>query len=235
MRMTLVRTVTISGFAGDANPNVTPPAAGTTFKMQNVPGDQMKDERVEGHRLAIRFVDNANAEVVGPTVDFRTWVKDEDATVALARSAWIGLKQETGRALFPVVRRHPQGRALRSARRARQYRVGHEAASVRRGSHLGAGLSDGRADVNPGWQLGGVSANDELDCWVQIYAEPGMRRVCRIWTTIFENATNRTLRDQLFVGWYNNTVNTFDSLLINSDTAANGIGIGSIVRAWAIG
>src|SRR4051812_48839034 len=94
MRMTLVRTVTISGFAGDANPNVTPPAAGTTFKMQNVPGDQMKDERVEGHRIAIRFVDNANAEVVGPTVDFRTWAKDEDATVALARSAWIGLKQE---------------------------------------------------------------------------------------------------------------------------------------------
>src|SRR3954465_12267773 len=78
MRMTLVRTVTISGFAGDANPNVTPPAAGTTFKMQNVPGDQMKDERVEGHRIAIRFVDNANAEVVGPTVDFRTWAKDED-------------------------------------------------------------------------------------------------------------------------------------------------------------
>lgn len=93
--MTLVRTVTISGFAGDANPNVTPPVAGTTFVMQNVPGDQMKDERVEGHRMCIRFVDNANAEVVGPTVDFRTWAKDDVATAALGRQAFIGLKLES--------------------------------------------------------------------------------------------------------------------------------------------
>jgi hypothetical protein len=95
MRMTLVRTITIAGFTGDANPNVTPPAAGTTFVMANKPGDQMNDERVEGHRMCVRFVDNANAEVVGPTVDFTTWAKDDEATAALGRPAWIGLKKET--------------------------------------------------------------------------------------------------------------------------------------------
>lgn len=92
------------------------------------------------------------------------------------------------------------------------------------------------ADVNPGWQLaGGLSANDEFDCWVQLYAEQGLRRAARFYTTIFDNAAGRTLRNQTYDGWFNDTTTSIDNVVINSDSAASGIGVGTIVRAWAIG
>jgi len=95
MRMTKVREIAVSGFSADPNPNTTAPAAGTTFVVDNSPGDQEMDERVEGHRLCIRFVDNSNVEVPGATADFQTWAKDDGATAALGRSAWVSLRKES--------------------------------------------------------------------------------------------------------------------------------------------
>lgn len=96
MRMTLFRTITISGFAADANPNVTAPPAGTTFDAQAAAeGDQTVDERKEGLRICFRAVDNSNVEQPLVTVDFRLWQKDDGATESLGRDAYIGLAAET--------------------------------------------------------------------------------------------------------------------------------------------
>lgn len=94
MKMVKIREVAVSGFSADPNPNVTPPTAGTTYVMANSLGDQLGVEQVEGHRMCIRFVDDSNAEVVGPTADFRTWIKDDGATAALGRPAFVGLAEE---------------------------------------------------------------------------------------------------------------------------------------------
>jgi hypothetical protein len=96
MRMTLIRNITVSGFSAEANPNVTPPAAGTTFKMDALtPGDQTLDERVEGLRMCIRFIDNSNVEIPGATSGFTVWEKDDGATEALGRPAFVALAAET--------------------------------------------------------------------------------------------------------------------------------------------
>lgn len=106
MRMSLVRTITVSGFSAEANPNVTPPAANKLFSMEAIsPGDQMLDERIEGVRFCIRFIDDAttpgvNAEVAAATANFTLWAKDDGAsdTVAnggLGRDAYVGLAPET--------------------------------------------------------------------------------------------------------------------------------------------
>jgi hypothetical protein len=100
MRMTLVRTITVSGFTADANPNVTAPAANKLFSVDALsPGDQMVDEGVEGFRFCIRFVDGSNVEIPAASADFRVWQKDDGAsdTVGnggLGRDAYIGLAAE---------------------------------------------------------------------------------------------------------------------------------------------
>lgn len=101
MRMKLVRTITVAGFVADANPNVTPPAAGTTFNMDALtPGDQLINEGIEGLRMCIRFVDGSNVEIPAATANFTVWEKDDGAsdTVAnggLNRPAFVALKAET--------------------------------------------------------------------------------------------------------------------------------------------
>jgi hypothetical protein len=96
MRMSKIREVAVSGFSPDPNPNVTSPVSGT-MKMVGASGDS--GSQVEGHRICIRFVDNSNLEVVGPTADFRTWIRDEGASDTvpnggLGRPAWLALKAE---------------------------------------------------------------------------------------------------------------------------------------------
>jgi len=96
MKMSLVRTITVSGFVGDANPNVTAPAAGTTFKVDGLsPGDQLIDEDIEGVRFCLRFVDNSNVEIPGATANFTVWEKDDGATADLARPAFVALRPDT--------------------------------------------------------------------------------------------------------------------------------------------
>ncbi len=95
MRMTLVRTITISGFSADPNPNVTAPAASKLFDAQSAAeGDQTADERKEGFRMCLRAVDNSNVEQPLVTADFRVWQKDDGASEDLARDAYIGLAAE---------------------------------------------------------------------------------------------------------------------------------------------
>lgn len=105
MRMTLVRTITVSGFSADANPNVTAPADSKVFTVDALaPGDQLIDEDIEGFRMCLRFIDDAtvpgtNAEVPTATADFRLWEKDEAASGSVAsgglgRDAYIGLAAE---------------------------------------------------------------------------------------------------------------------------------------------
>jgi hypothetical protein len=100
MRMTLVRTIVVSGFSAEANPNVTPPAAGDTFKMNAVdPGDQTLDERLEGLRMCVRFVDASNIEIPAATADFTVWEKDSGASDlvgvgGLGRPAFVALAPE---------------------------------------------------------------------------------------------------------------------------------------------
>lgn len=96
MRMSLVRTITISGFSAEPNPNVTAPAAESLFDAQSaVEGDQTADERKEGFRMCLRAVDNTNVEQPLVTADFRLWQKDDGATEALGRAAFIGLAAES--------------------------------------------------------------------------------------------------------------------------------------------
>jgi hypothetical protein len=95
MRMTLVRTITVSGFVADANPNVTAPAAALLFDAQAAAeGDQTADERKEGMRMCLRAVDNSNVEQPLVTADFKVWQKDDGATETLSRDAYIGLAAE---------------------------------------------------------------------------------------------------------------------------------------------
>jgi hypothetical protein len=98
--MTKVREVAVSGFSADPNPNVTAPAAANLFSVDNAPTDQEMDERVEGVRWCIRFVDNSNVEVPTASADFQLWEKDDGAsdTVGnggLGRDAYISLAKET--------------------------------------------------------------------------------------------------------------------------------------------
>lgn len=105
MRMTRIRDIAVSGFTADANPNLTAPAAGSTYVMAGLsPGDQLQREDTEGHRICIRFIDDSLStavEIPGATADFRTWIKDDGASAArnavppgLGRAAFIGLKAE---------------------------------------------------------------------------------------------------------------------------------------------
>ena len=101
MRMTLVRTITVSGFVADANPNVTAPVAAQLFDAQAAAeGDQTVDERKEGLRMCIRAVDNSNVEQPTATFDFLVWQRDDGASDSLAngglaREAYIALRAET--------------------------------------------------------------------------------------------------------------------------------------------
>jgi hypothetical protein len=101
MRMTPVRTITISGFVADANPNVTPPPVGTTFDAQSASeADQTIDERKEGLRVCLRAVDNSNVEQPNVTADFRVWQRDDGASDTapnggLGREAYISLAAES--------------------------------------------------------------------------------------------------------------------------------------------
>lgn len=100
MRMTLVRTITISGFVADANPNVTAPAADKLFDAQAAAeGDQTVDERKEGLRVCLRAVDNSNVEQPDVTANFRVWQRDDGASDLVAngglgREAYIGIEPE---------------------------------------------------------------------------------------------------------------------------------------------
>lgn len=100
MRMTLVRTITVSGFSADANPNVTAPAADQLFTVDALaPGDQLINEGIEGFRMCLRFIDNSNVEIPGASADFRLWEKDDAASASvpnggLGRDAYIGLAAE---------------------------------------------------------------------------------------------------------------------------------------------
>jgi hypothetical protein len=101
MRMRLVRTITVSGFAADANPNITAPADADTFLPDaNAPGDQKGTEGLEGIRMCLRFVNDSNVEIPAATASFTLWAKDDGAsdTVGnggLARPAFVALKPET--------------------------------------------------------------------------------------------------------------------------------------------
>lgn len=96
MRMTLVRTIAVSGFVADANPNVTPPVAAQLFDAQAAgAGDQAVAEPVEGLRMCLRAVDNSNVEQPTATCNFTVWQKDDGATADLGRDAYISLKAET--------------------------------------------------------------------------------------------------------------------------------------------
>jgi hypothetical protein len=102
MRMTLVRTITISGFSADANPNVTAPPAAQVIDLEALAaaaGDQTIDERVEGLRMCMRAIDNSNVEQPNVTADFRLWQRDAGASDSaanggLAREAYIALRAE---------------------------------------------------------------------------------------------------------------------------------------------
>lgn len=92
MRMTKVREVLVAGFVADPNPNITPPGAGQTYKMNSTVGDA--GASTEGHRLCVRFIDNANVEIPTASADFQVWEKDDAQTEALGRPAWISMKAE---------------------------------------------------------------------------------------------------------------------------------------------
>ena len=74
------RTVVVAPFVADADPRITPPADSALFELNDQASTQgQPDQRVQGHAITLVFKDAAGAEVVGPTGDFTTWVKDEGA------------------------------------------------------------------------------------------------------------------------------------------------------------
>jgi hypothetical protein len=64
------RIITIAAFAGDADPNVTPPDAANVWEVNEY---RQGDARGNGHVLVGAF----NASVPTGTLTFRTWWKDE--------------------------------------------------------------------------------------------------------------------------------------------------------------
>jgi len=98
MRMTKVRTVAVSGFVADADPNVSAPAANQVFDMGTAQmADQLGSERdIEGVRFALRFVTSATppVDVATATADFTAWFYDDGASDAYQRGVWNRYKAE---------------------------------------------------------------------------------------------------------------------------------------------
>jgi len=69
--------VTVAGFAADADPRVTPPAANLTFSPQDRVSDQSANHDTKGLAVFVQFVDANGAIVVGPTASFVVWLYDE--------------------------------------------------------------------------------------------------------------------------------------------------------------
>ncbi len=72
------RTVVVAPFVADADPRITPPADAVLFELNEQASTQgQPDQRVQGHAISVVFKDAASAEVVGPNLNFTTWVRDE--------------------------------------------------------------------------------------------------------------------------------------------------------------
>ncbi len=81
-RFTFSRQVTVSGFAADADPNVTPPAANLIATIGEYTDAAHQSQ---GHALAAAF----NTSEPTGTVGFRTWFKEESTT------EWFILGEDT--------------------------------------------------------------------------------------------------------------------------------------------
>lgn len=92
IEFTLVRTITVAGFAAEGDPNVTAPT-GKTFAVDDRRTGQGGDGLVRGHTVKFVFTDNAGAYVAGGTVDFTTWFKDSNA-----KGWWTALASQAGAA-----------------------------------------------------------------------------------------------------------------------------------------
>ena len=78
----LHRSITVSGFSADANPNVTTPTAPLFSMSRQVEHDGI-DRTVRGYYLYGRFVDATGAEVTGATFTFTPWLKDYGASAEI--------------------------------------------------------------------------------------------------------------------------------------------------------
>ncbi len=100
MQMTKVRTIAVSGFVADPDPNVSQPAANQVFDMPNAQmGDQLGSEKdIEGLRFALRFVTAATppVDVATATADFTAWFYDDGASAAYGRGVWNRYTPEAG-------------------------------------------------------------------------------------------------------------------------------------------
>ena len=94
-----VRDITVSGFAADANPNTTNPAATAVFILPDRVVGQSADMATRGVSVYFRAVNGAtNAEVTTASVDFTAWCKDLGATALRpgdsGKSRWTALAAE---------------------------------------------------------------------------------------------------------------------------------------------
>jgi len=99
MRCVLARSITISGFSADLDPNASQPSAGNVHVMTGQAGDALGSGVVEGHRIYFRAIDGSNADVQTVTVNFTSWVRDTGASAALGRDAWVSIDPETSAAV----------------------------------------------------------------------------------------------------------------------------------------
>jgi hypothetical protein len=81
-RFKFSRTITVAGFAADADPNVTPPLAANVWAIDDYAAARVPGQ---GHALVCAF----NTSEPTGTLQFRTWFK-EDST-----SEWFILGEDT--------------------------------------------------------------------------------------------------------------------------------------------
>jgi hypothetical protein len=91
-----VKDVTVAGFAADANPNVTQPAATKVFRPAGSVAGQGADRLSRNVGIYFRGVDAAGVEQPTGTVTFTVWQKDEGASRVQAgsgavRDQWINM------------------------------------------------------------------------------------------------------------------------------------------------
>lgn len=84
------RTIVVSGFAAEADPRVTPPTAALLYVPEDKLNQQgFENKQISGLAIIPRFLDVANAEVVGPTATFTPWIKDEATGLYVKASASV--------------------------------------------------------------------------------------------------------------------------------------------------
>lgn len=96
LAFSLIRDVVVSGFAADANPNVTQPAAPTVFAPIGRTAGQGADSVSRNLGIYFRAVNAAGTEIPAATITFTVWQRDKTASgiqagSAALRDSWINV------------------------------------------------------------------------------------------------------------------------------------------------